>query len=129
VRLRRFELLPAQGSIPALEIFQCDTCGLRESVPLIPVDHHVSARLRIGEESDRREPALGGATELPGSERRFYEGASGKAKLDLDHNTHEDYTIELMASADGLALCRAFMRIKNGVLRRRIIALIAQLRD
>ena len=96
-------------------------------MPLIPVDRHADARLRIGQEPNRREPASRDANELPGSVQRFYEGASGKAKLDLDHNTYEDYTTELMASADGLALCKAFMSIENSVLRRRILALIAQL--
>jgi len=51
-------------------------------------------------------------------------GASGKPKL---ADASLDYTTKFIASADGLALCKAFMSIKDSAVRRRIVALVEQL--
>ena len=51
-------------------------------------------------------------------------GTSGKPKI---ADASLDYTTKFMASADGLALCKAFMSIKDSALRRRIVALVEQL--
>jgi transcriptional regulator with XRE-family HTH domain len=51
-------------------------------------------------------------------------GTSGKSKI---ADASLDYTTRFMASADGVALCKAFMNIKDGALRRRIVALVEAL--
>ena len=39
------------------------------------------------------------------------------------------YVSDFLATSDGLALTKAFMRIKNGKLRRRIVDLVEQIAD
>jgi transcriptional regulator with XRE-family HTH domain len=51
-------------------------------------------------------------------------GTSGKPKI---ADASLDYTTKFMASADGLALCKAFINIKDSALRRRIVALVEAL--
>jgi transcriptional regulator with XRE-family HTH domain len=51
-------------------------------------------------------------------------GTSGKSKI---ADASLDYTTKFMASADGVALCKAFMNIKDSALRRRIVALVEAL--
>jgi transcriptional regulator with XRE-family HTH domain len=51
-------------------------------------------------------------------------GTSGKSKI---ADASLDYTTKFMASADGVALCKAFMNIKDSKLRRRIVALVEAL--
>jgi transcriptional regulator with XRE-family HTH domain len=51
-------------------------------------------------------------------------GISGKLKI---ADASLDYTTKFMASADGVALCKAFMNIKDSKLRRRIVALVEAL--
>ena len=56
----------------------------------------------------------------------FYEGAPNQTdqKPEL-----LDHTLEFLASKDGLALSKAFLRLKNPILRRAIVTLVERLED
>jgi transcriptional regulator with XRE-family HTH domain len=57
----------------------------------------------------------------------FFENASGTSGKSKIADASLDYTTKFMASADGVALCKAFMNIKDSALRRRIVALVEAL--
>ncbi len=61
----------------------------------------------------------------------FFEGvpaqpgaAGGSAEADIP-----DVSVKLLSTSDGLALARAFMRIENRRLRRRIVDLVEEMAD
>jgi transcriptional regulator with XRE-family HTH domain len=59
----------------------------------------------------------------------FFEDAasmSGKSKA-AQNDVSLDYLTKFVTSADGLALCKAFMSIKDSAVRRRIVALVEAL--
>ena len=45
----------------------------------------------------------------------------------MDAAPSPDYVTDYLATADGLALTKAFMRIKNANLRRRIVGLVEEI--
>ena len=53
-------------------------------------------------------------------------GMSAKSKA-VQNDATLDYLTKFMTSADGLTLCKAFMKIKDNALKRRIVALVEQL--
>jgi transcriptional regulator with XRE-family HTH domain len=57
----------------------------------------------------------------------FFEGAPGEAAAQNDEAPAPDFVSEFLSSADGLALSRAFMRLKDAKLRRRIVELVEQI--
>jgi transcriptional regulator with XRE-family HTH domain len=59
----------------------------------------------------------------------FFENAPGAAGKSKISDSSLDYMTKFMASADGLALCKAFMNIKDSALRRRIVALVEALSE
>jgi transcriptional regulator with XRE-family HTH domain len=120
-----------------------------------PVDQHVGSRVRLrrmllGMSQERLGESMGltfqqvqkyekGANRIGASRLQqiantlqvpvsdFFEnapGTSGKLKI---ADASLDYTTKFMASADGVALCKAFMNIKDSALRRRIVALVEAL--
>ena len=59
----------------------------------------------------------------------FFEGASCSSQRDSGKATPADYATEFLATPDGIALARAFSRVKNLKLRRRIIRLVVEILD
>jgi transcriptional regulator with XRE-family HTH domain len=59
----------------------------------------------------------------------FFEGAPAPPgrPLGLDEAPSPEYVTDFMATNEGLALARAFMRIENTKLRRRIVELVAEM--
>jgi transcriptional regulator with XRE-family HTH domain len=57
----------------------------------------------------------------------FFEDAPGQTAAKNDEESAPDFVSEFLASADGLALSRAFMRLKDAKLRRRIVELVEQI--
>jgi transcriptional regulator with XRE-family HTH domain len=57
----------------------------------------------------------------------FFEGAPGESSAQNEEASAPDFVSEFLASADGLALSRAFMRLKDAKLRRRIVELVEQI--
>jgi transcriptional regulator with XRE-family HTH domain len=53
-------------------------------------------------------------------------GTSGKSKT-AHNDASLDYLTKFVTSADGIALCKAFMSIDDAKLRRRIVALVEKL--
>jgi transcriptional regulator with XRE-family HTH domain len=56
----------------------------------------------------------------------FFEGAPGQPKLD-GKAPSPAYVSDFLATSDGLALTRAFMRLPNAKLRRSIVTLVAEI--
>ena len=56
----------------------------------------------------------------------FFEGAPGGSALDGDAPS-PSFVSDFLASADGLALTRAFTRLKDPKLRRRIVELVEEI--
>jgi transcriptional regulator with XRE-family HTH domain len=54
----------------------------------------------------------------------FFEGAPNDAVRPVSNATSPDFVADFLASAEGLALTKAFTRIKNPKLRRRIVDLV-----
>jgi transcriptional regulator with XRE-family HTH domain len=54
----------------------------------------------------------------------FFEDADGSSPR---HDAPPDEITHFMATADGLALAKAFMRIRNVQVRRRIVALVSEI--
>ena len=116
-----------------------------------PVDQHVGNRVRmrrkmLGMSQDKLGHALGltfqqvqkyeKGTNRMGSSRLqqvanilevpvtfFFEGAPGQTKPD-GKSPSPNYVSDFLATADGLALMKAFMRIKDAKLRRSIVNLV-----
>jgi hypothetical protein len=59
----------------------------------------------------------------------FFEGTSGSSQCDSAKATPPDYATEFLTTPDGIALARAFSRVKNRKLRRRIIRLLVEILD
>jgi transcriptional regulator with XRE-family HTH domain len=62
----------------------------------------------------------------------FFEGApkpSGHHASGMGEAPSPAYVADFLATSDGLALTKEFMRIKSGKLRRRIVELVEQLTD
>src|SRR5512144_842915 len=62
----------------------------------------------------------------------FFEGAPhvpGHPTVGMSEAPSPAYVSDFLATSDGLTLTKAFMRIKNGKLRRRIVDLVEQLAD
>jgi transcriptional regulator with XRE-family HTH domain len=59
----------------------------------------------------------------------FFEGAPevGGASLGMAEAPSPAYVADFLATSDGLALTKAFMRIKDAKLRRRIVDLVSQI--
>ena len=59
----------------------------------------------------------------------FFEGAPrvARASVGKGEAPSPDYVTDFLASTDGLALTKAFMRIKDTKLRRRIVHLVEQI--
>lgn len=60
----------------------------------------------------------------------FFEGAPhapGQSLLGMAEAPSPAYISDYLATSDGLALTKAFMRIKSGKLRRRIVELVEQI--
>ncbi|MBV8791839.1 MAG: helix-turn-helix transcriptional regulator [Pseudolabrys sp.] len=59
----------------------------------------------------------------------FFEGAphSGGHSGELSESASPQYVSDFLATSDGLALTKAFMKIKSGKLRRRIVELVEQM--
>jgi transcriptional regulator with XRE-family HTH domain len=60
----------------------------------------------------------------------FFEGAPhvpGQASGGMSEAPSPAYVSDFLATSDGLSLTKAFMRIKNGKLRRRIVDLVEQI--
>ena len=124
-----------------------------------PVDKHVGSRVRmrrlmLGMSQEKLGDALGltfqqiqkyekGANRIGASRLQqiatilqapvsfFFDGvpvppgeAGGTAEADIP-----DYSTRLLSTSDGLALAKAFMRIENSRIRRRIVDLVEELAD
>ncbi len=62
----------------------------------------------------------------------FFEGApasAGSHPSGMGEAPSPTYVSDFLATSDGLSLTKAFMRIKNGKLRRRIVDLVEQIAD
>ena len=61
----------------------------------------------------------------------FFEGAPhvGHHSSGMSEAPSPAYVSDFLATSDGLALTKSFMRIKNGKLRRRIVDLVEQIAD
>lgn len=61
----------------------------------------------------------------------FFEGAphSGGHSAGMSEAPSPAYVSDFLATSDGLSLTKAFMRIKNSKLRRRIVELVEQIAD
>ena len=62
----------------------------------------------------------------------FFEGAPqvpGSKVTSLHEAPSPAYVTEFLATSDGISLTKAFMRIKNNKLRRRIVDLVEQIAD
>ncbi|NJL07557.1 MAG: helix-turn-helix transcriptional regulator [Methylacidiphilales bacterium] len=123
-----------------------------------PTDKHVGARVRmrrmmIGMSQEKLGDALGitfqqvqkyekgtnriGASRLQQIARTlgvsvsfFFEGAPDIGEMgSFSDSASPSYVAEFLASSEGLALTRAFTRIKNPSVRRRIVDLIEDLAD
>jgi transcriptional regulator with XRE-family HTH domain len=57
----------------------------------------------------------------------FFEGAPGASAPPDGGAPSPNFVSDFLASADGLALTRAFMRLKNPKLRRRIVDLVEEI--
>jgi transcriptional regulator with XRE-family HTH domain len=60
----------------------------------------------------------------------FFEGAphvAGQSTGGMNEAPSPAYVSDFLATSDGLSLTKAFMRIKNGKLRRRIVDLVEQI--
>src|SRR5207342_2299659 len=58
----------------------------------------------------------------------FFEGAPGPVALQAGSSAGiVDYSTGLLSTSDGLALAKAFMRIENSKLRRRIVDLVEEM--
>jgi len=59
----------------------------------------------------------------------FFTGAPGqlKAAKGADEAPSPAYVEEFLASSDGLAICKAFMQIETGKLRRHIVRLVEEI--
>jgi len=58
----------------------------------------------------------------------FFEGAPGQSKPD-HKSSSPNYVAEYLATDDGKALTRAYMKIKSAKMRRAIVNMVAQLAD
>jgi transcriptional regulator with XRE-family HTH domain len=58
----------------------------------------------------------------------FFDGVPDQPKLDRKA-TAPDFTLDFVASKDGLALARAFIRISDSGLRRSIVTLVERIAD
>jgi transcriptional regulator with XRE-family HTH domain len=58
----------------------------------------------------------------------FFEGAPGQTKIDGSASSPA-YVTDFLATSDGLALTKAFMKIKNAKLRRSIVNLVEEIAD
>ena len=56
----------------------------------------------------------------------FFEGAPGSSYV-LDEAQSSAYVSDFLATSDGLALTKAFMRIKNTKLKQRIVELVEEI--
>jgi transcriptional regulator with XRE-family HTH domain len=56
----------------------------------------------------------------------FFEGAPGQKTIDGKASSPA-YVSDFLATADGLALTRAFMRIKSAKLRRSVVTLVTEI--
>jgi transcriptional regulator with XRE-family HTH domain len=63
----------------------------------------------------------------------FFEGAPDTAMHGSAHGLSDapspTFVSDFLATSDGLSLTKAFMRIKNGKLRRRIVELVEEMAD
>jgi transcriptional regulator with XRE-family HTH domain len=62
----------------------------------------------------------------------FFDGAPhgpGKAADGMGEAPSPAYVADFLATSDGLALTKAFMRIKNSKLRRRVVDLVEQIAE
>jgi transcriptional regulator with XRE-family HTH domain len=57
----------------------------------------------------------------------FFEGVPDVPRQSMDEAPSTAYVSEFLATSDGLALTKAFMRINDPKLRRRIVELVEQL--
>jgi transcriptional regulator with XRE-family HTH domain len=57
----------------------------------------------------------------------FFEGAPGPSTHGFEEGSSPAYLTDFMTSTDGFALANAFLRIKNGRLRRRIVELVQEM--
>ena len=122
-----------------------------------PIDKHVGSRVRmrrmmIGMSQERLGEALGltfqqvqkyekGTNRIGASRLHqiaaalgvgvafFYEGAPAPQALPSDAAASPPEVADFLASAEGLHLMRAFVRLKDARVRRRIVDLIAALAD
>ena len=56
----------------------------------------------------------------------FFEGTPGQSRLDGKAQSPA-FVFDFLATSDGLALTKAFMRIKNAKLRRNIVTLVKEI--
>ena len=117
-----------------------------------PIDKHVGSRVRmrrlmLGMSQERLGDALGltfqqiqkyekGASRLQQISlilqapiSFFFEGvpAPSGAHAGFAEGNTPDYSTSLLSTSDGLALAKAFMRIENSKLRRRIVDLVEEM--
>ena len=59
----------------------------------------------------------------------FFEGAPGQTASGLSEAPSPAYVSDFLATSDGLALVKAFTRIKKPKLRRKIVDLVQQMAD
>ena len=122
-----------------------------------PIDKHVGSRVRmrrmmLGMSQEKLGDALGltfqqvqkyekGANRIGASRLQqislilqvsvsfFFEGAPSPAgsATGLEEASAPDYVTDFLATTDGLALAKAFMRMPNSKLRRRIVELVQEM--
>ena len=120
-----------------------------------PTDKHVGARVRmrrmmLGMSQEKLSDALGitfqqvqkyekGMNRISASRLQqishflripvtfFFEGVPDVPRQSMDEAPSTAYVSEFLATRDGLALTKAFMRINDPKLRRRIVELVEQL--
>ncbi|MBV9348576.1 MAG: helix-turn-helix transcriptional regulator [Pseudolabrys sp.] len=59
----------------------------------------------------------------------FFEGAPGHTSSGMSESPSPAYVSDVLATSDGLALVKAFSRIKKPKLRRKIVDLVQQMAD
>ena len=119
-----------------------------------PIDKHVGSRVRmrrllLGMSQEKLADAIGltfqqvqkyeKGTNRMGSSRLqqianvlqvpatfFFEDAPGQSKLD-GNAPSPSYVSDFLSTSDGLALTKAFMKIKNAKLRRHIVNLVGEI--
>src|ERR1700716_4011124 len=89
-----------------------------------PIDKHVGSRVRMRRMMLKMsQEKLADGLGLTFQQVQKYEKGSNR----IGASTSPDYVTDFLDTADGLALTKAFMRIKNAKLRRCIVGLVEQI--